>query len=282
MMRACFQSKISSGKSWDAWQDHLAFSIWGFHDIIIPCLNKNLFHPALKESDLYSSTIKTLSLMRFPILVIFRHLKIKIMNRSFYIPIVIISVSIFLSNSCINNEQKPNQISSKDQSIDIDTHEYLQKGKEMAQATGNVLAKQLLAAIETKGTHKALEFCNIEAIPLTDSMSLELNTKIKRVSDKNRNPDNAANEQELQYILQAKTEIGKNGKAKPKIFETNSKVTGYYPIMTNALCLQCHGNFGTDINEETRTAIKENYPEDKATGYSLNELRGVWVIEIDE
>ena len=57
-------------------------------------------------------------------------------------------------------------------------------------------------------------------------------------------------------------------------------MTGYYPITTQAMCLQCHGNPESDIAPETLSAIERFYPEDLATGYGENELRGIWVVEM--
>lgn len=52
--------------------------------------------------------------------------------------------------------------------------------------------------------------------------------------------------------------------------------------MTNGMCLQCHGTIGQEVSSETFTKIKELYPKDRATGYGLNELRGIWVVEMDD
>ena len=57
------------------------------------------------------------------------------------------------------------------------------------------------------------------------------------------------------------------------------KQNNYYPIVTNAMCMQCHGKKDLQIKPETLAAIGEFYPEDKATGYGENELRGIWVVE---
>ena len=162
------------------------------------------------------------------------------------------------------------------------TTNYLKKGKEIALGTKAVLGKNLLTAIKTKGTDKALAFCNEKAIHLTDSMSVELNAKVKRVSDKNRNPNNLANADELAYINEAKSALKTNGKAKPKIQEVGDKVIGYYPIVTNKMCMQCHGNPEMDIDTKTFEIIKKRYPDDKAIGYTINELRGIWVIEMEK
>ena len=155
---------------------------------------------------------------------------------------------------------------------------YLAKGKELALSTKGVLGKNLLQAIKSKGSAGALEFCNTRAIPITDSMSMHLNAEIKRVSDRNRNPNNAANAQELEYIMKAKEELAQSGKITPQLLEQNGKKIGYYPIVTNDMCLQCHGEADKDINENTLLAINTHYPEDKATGYEAEQLRGIWVV----
>jgi len=36
---------------------------------------------------------------------------------------------------------------------------------------------------------------------------------------------------------------------------------------------------GTDIMEGTVAKIAEHYPNDKATGFNLGELRGMWKLE---
>lgn len=157
---------------------------------------------------------------------------------------------------------------------------YLTQGKQYALATKAILGKNLLSAINTKGTEGALDFCNIRAIPLTDSMQQVQNVSIKRVSDNNRNPDNVADANELAYIFAAKAALQNGETIQGKIAERNGKMVGYYPILTNEMCLQCHGKPGTDIKAETLTKIKELYPNDKATGYAVDELRGIWVVEM--
>lgn len=204
-------------------------------------------------------------------------------NSIFKILLSNIAIVLFLTACFQKSKNSNNQSDIRASKEELKTLEYdLKRGNKIAITTQGLLGKKLISAINSKGTHKALDFCNIEAIPLTDSMSMELNAKIKRVSDKNRNPNNAANEQELAYISNTKLEIIQNGKIKPKIFEKNNKVIGYYPIMTNALCLQCHGNLQTDVDQKTQNAIRKNYPKDLAIGYSVNELRGIWVIEMEK
>ena len=52
-------------------------------------------------------------------------------------------------------------------------------GKTMALKTKRCLGRNLLEAINTKGTEHALEFCSTRAIPLTDSLTLAQHAGIK-------------------------------------------------------------------------------------------------------
>lgn len=154
-------------------------------------------------------------------------------------------------------------------------------GQQIAMKTKGVLGKNLLEAINTSGTDNALTFCSTRAIPLTDSMSVTLNAKIKRVSDKNRNPNNSANAVELAYIEAAKWAISKNEEPKPQLTTIGKKQTGYYPITTDKMCLQCHGKSQTDVLPNTVAKIRKLYPHDKALEYSVGDLRGIWVVEME-
>lgn len=152
-------------------------------------------------------------------------------------------------------------------------------GLEYALGTKKILGKNLMEAIQKKGTLEALSFCNYQAIPLTDSMSIQFNASIKRVSDKNRNPNNKANTEESQYIAQFKKELAAKKEIKPVVIEKGNKVQFYYPIETNTMCLQCHGK---QIKPEVSQQIMKLYPKDLAIGYNESEVRGIWSITFDK
>lgn len=162
-----------------------------------------------------------------------------------------------------------------------DTLNYMEIGKSAAMEVKTVLGKNLFAAIEKEGAAGAVEFCNAEAIKLTDSVSLAINTKVKRVSNKPRNLDNRANAEEEEIMLSMITKISEGGKVLPQILKREDKVIGYYPIITNGMCLQCHGKPGDNIEQVTLDKLTYLYPKDEAIGYSENELRGLFVVEMD-
>lgn len=159
---------------------------------------------------------------------------------------------------------------------------YLELGQKLALSTKSTLGKNLKAALKEYGTEHAIQFCSTKAIPLTDSMSTALDASIKRVSDMPRNPGNAANEEELAYILSAKEQLLAGNEIKPQVAESGGKMVGYYPILTNDMCMQCHGEPEVQIKPESIAALDALYPEDKARGYGPNQLRGIWVVEMSK
>lgn len=156
---------------------------------------------------------------------------------------------------------------------------YEEIGLEYALSTKKLLGQNLMGTIQNKGTLEAMTFCNIQAIPLTDSMSVHHNASIKRVSDKNRNPNNRANAEELVYIEQFKKDLVAKREPKPVTIDKGDKVQFYYPIPTNTMCLQCHGK---QIKPEVAKQILKLYPKDLAVGYGENEVRGIWSITFNK
>jgi hypothetical protein len=142
----------------------------------------------------------------------------------------------------------------------------LKLGKEIAMATKGELGKNLLNAINTKGAAGAVDFCNTQAIPLTDSMAIVKNAKVSRLSDQPRNPNNLAAEPFLTQIKTFKVQLSTNEELHGNTIIHNGKNYQCYPIITNGMCLQCHGSEGTEIAPETLKVIEEKYSHDQATG----------------
>lgn len=185
---------------------------------------------------------------------------------------IIVSVLIafgFLFFSC-NKKTKEEKTATY---VDIDCT--LQK---YSVETKEVLGKNLMNAINKQGTEKAIEFCSTKAIVLTDSVGKAVNATIKRVSDKPRNPINMANENEIDFINELKLKISNSEKLTTKYTESDGKIVGYFPIITNAMCIQCHGSKDSDIKPKMLEKIDQLYPKDQATGYKENQIRGIFVV----
>lgn len=165
--------------------------------------------------------------------------------------------------------------------MDIETYDRLLKtGSEVsAQAQASLLA-HVSSAMKQGGSVYAVEFCNLQAQPITDSLSNHFNCTISRVSEKNRNPGNSLKtETDRQLWAWASRQ---DDPMNDTLVVVKSRAVYYKPIRTGmAACLQCHGPVET-IQPETYEKLQTLYPNDKATGYSLNELRGLWKIEFPQ
>ena len=180
-------------------------------------------------------------------------------------------------NSCQSDEEKQQQAIMK---------EFTVVGDKIAMASFESLSGNLKAAASRGGIANAIQFCNMNALPLTDSLSKTFNAKIKRSSLKLRNPGNQPDSLEA-YMLDLYAQILKM--KKPMVGKTlltnNNDVRYFAPIILKSQCLKCHGVIGQDVKDETYAIIKEHYPNDAAVDFKEGDLRGIWSINfgnIDE
>lgn len=161
--------------------------------------------------------------------------------------------------------------------------EATETGDLISQTAQKSLAEVLIEKIQTGGgVLEAIEHCNVMAIPLVDSVSNVFNTNIRRVSSKIRNPQSEPDDIESE-ILDAYEYAAENNLAlTSNVQEINDQVILYTKpiLMSNLVCLNCHGNVGPDIEPENHDAIKSLYPSDSAIGYKIGDLRGMWSIRL--
>ncbi len=184
------------------------------------------------------------------------------------------TVVVLFLMSC--GETQPNvEVSKELPKVEVlDTAKYLKQGGEIAQATFKVLSQNLQNAMAEGGVENALKFCNVNAMPLTDSLSKYYNVEIKRTSHKVRNPLNEPTNTEFMML-----DLYLSGANKAFIMENEAGGVSYYsPIKMVGLCVTCHGQVGTTLAEKDYQIIQSLYPDDKATGFNVDELRGMWSI----
>lgn len=146
------------------------------------------------------------------------------------------------------------------------------------------LKKNLGMALKEGGFPKAISFCSQKAEELTQKVNRELVVvRVKRVSDRFRNPENRPDKTDLAVIEYFKRKL-KEGKLPPyyiKVVERNGKryVLYYKPIRVAPFCLNCHGD-PKRMNPEVLRILRERYPEDRALNYKPGDLRGVFKVKI--
>lgn len=178
--------------------------------------------------------------------------------------LTIISIAV-LFVACTPKHQQ----SASDKTLDLTKVEKL--GDSISIVLQQVLLNNVSSAMQKGGAPYAIEFCNLKALKLTDSIADLYDCKIQRITDKNRNPENLVSELDMDFIRQLET-------SKQKVVDTDSAAVFYKPIkIASAACLNCHGD-AKAIAPQTAALINKLYPNDKATGYSEGDLRGWWKI----
>jgi cytochrome c len=151
--------------------------------------------------------------------------------------------------------------------------------------TKRKISTTLVDAMEKGRVKYAAQFCNLVAYPIVDSMSKVHHARIRRVSDKPRNPKDAMDEEEQKVfaIFKAKAQMP-NAELKPIVVQHDDGTVGYYaPIkISMPTCLKCHGEVGKDIKAEDYKVLKLLYPNDVAVGYKEGELRGMFSIRFSK
>lgn len=153
---------------------------------------------------------------------------------------------------------------------------YQKRGQEITANVQAVLLSNVGKAIQTGGPEYAVEFCNLQANAIVDSLNEEFDCNISRISAKNRNLQNELDtnqEKEMWKLFTEKQQAD-------TIIQSGNELVYYKPIKIGMpACLKCHGNPETDLNAATKVKLKELYPADLATGYQLNDFRGLWKVE---
>lgn len=184
-------------------------------------------------------------------------------------PVIILSVLGFVA--C--NTGSKSKISVEDYS------RFQQAGDKISNITQGVLLTNVGKAMKNGGPKNAVSFCNLKAASIVDSLNSANNCHISRVSDKNRNPENAIQNESDEQIWNLFTSSSSGNSLKDTLIASKGEFIYYKPIkIAMEACLKCHGVPEQDIDAETYAMLQKLYPNDLATNYKLNDFRGLWKI----
>lgn len=129
----------------------------------------------------------------------------------------------------------------------------------------------------------AVRVCSEVALKSTREFSQKKGRYVRRVSLRNRNPENAPDEFErrmLEEFLRRQRE-GTLASEYSEIVSAAGRDTLVYfkPVLMAPVCLSCHGPAGA-IPPEVRKILAERYPRDTATGYASGEVRGAIAVKV--
>jgi hypothetical protein len=164
---------------------------------------------------------------------------------------------------------------------DVDYSNDAALAKASVMALGGSLKGELVKAMQAGGPIAAIPVCHEKAPAIAQQVSTEKGVTVSRTSLKPRNPDNAptAWQQTVLEDFEARKAKGEDPQkmAYSAVVESGGKKEFRFmkAIPTAGLCLNCHG---ATVQPEVLTKVKELYPEDKATGYVVGDIRGAFVV----
>ncbi len=139
------------------------------------------------------------------------------------------------------------------------------------------LKTTLSQAIEQGGLSQGINVCREMAPHIAKRYSTD-GWYIGRTSHKVRNPDNQPDSWEAEQIRYFQQALAAGEKASSLIAIQLDKQQFRLakPIMTEGLCLSCHGS---QLGDDVKAALQSHYPADLATGFSPGELRGILTLK---
>ncbi len=148
----------------------------------------------------------------------------------------------------------------------------LTRGAELLTPFKQELQRALKSGL-ADGPAGAIQVCRVKAPGIADALSTD-GVRMGRSSHKLRNPDNTAPDWVSPIMQQL---LGDPSNRAPQAVELADNRWGYVePIIVQPLCLTCHGS---ELAPEVAARISELYPEDRATGFETDDLRGVFWLE---
>ena len=127
------------------------------------------------------------------------------------------------------------------------------------------------------GPVKAIEVCNTVSPAIATAASSK-EWQVSRTSLKWRNSDNQPDEWEKEQLIKFEEELasGVSSAALWAVQETNKEVRVMKAIPTQQVCLACHGE---DLTPEVSKKLKDLYPDDRATGFKVGQIRGAFSLK---
>jgi hypothetical protein len=141
----------------------------------------------------------------------------------------------------------------------------------------------LLQEIEKGGWVSAVKVCSDRAQQMTQEFNARTGHTIRRVSLKVRNLQNTPDKYERRKLEEFDL-LNQRKSLKNEYFEVVDEKGQKYlrymkPLIALPLCLNCHGP-KENISADVKAILAEKYPDDRATGFLVGDLRGAISVKI--
>ncbi len=133
------------------------------------------------------------------------------------------------------------------------------------------LKGRLVEVIGAEGPEKAISVCKSEAPEIARDVAEKQDVAIGRTSFRLRNSKNEPPDWAWPFV-EERTDHN-------VYLASEGRLAALIPIRLGAECVTCHGP-PESIPQEVKEALAEQYPEDQATGFEVDALRGWFWVEV--
>ncbi|OGT01560.1 MAG: hypothetical protein A2Z65_02880, partial [Gallionellales bacterium RIFCSPLOWO2_02_58_13] len=152
----------------------------------------------------------------------------------------------------------------------------LDEARKVASSLPPKMLAKLQEEIAKSGPEGAIPVCKDMAPNMAAKVLQETGWKVRRVSLKVRNEARAIPDEWEKAALEDFDKRAAAGESPAKL-EKGEKVGNEYryvkALPVQPLCLSCHGS-AEQISPAVKSVLAQHYPNDRATGYSVGQIRG--------
>ena len=158
--------------------------------------------------------------------------------------------------------------------------ELVERSGELANQFQGALQKELATALGDGGPIGAVKVCQSAAPAIAQQLSQDSGGVVRRIARKNRNPGGGLPEELDALYRQLEAAPMDEGKPRAVHKMQDGRLTYMRAIpMKEQPCSACHGSA---IDPELKAAIAEAYPDDRALGFQPEELRGAFLVQLEQ
>ena len=160
---------------------------------------------------------------------------------------------------------------------------WVDRARDAAARLGKDLKAELTSALSESGPSGGVRVCRDRAPEIAAAVS-GLGLRVGRTAPRVRNPANAPDDWERDVLadFRARIDTGADpaGLEQWAVRDTGDGRTGRWmkAIPMQPQCALCHGS---DIPPELAETIESLYPQDRATGFEVGDLRGAFTVSVD-
>lgn len=153
----------------------------------------------------------------------------------------------------------------------------LARSQEIVARFQGELSGRLSEAMAAGGPIHAIEVCSRDAPAIASRLSSESGASVARVALAARNSGNTGDAGERGILEEFRADIQAGHQEAAVRFDVAADGSARYmkAIITQPQCLACHG---AALAPEVELAVLQRYPADQATGFSVGDLRGAFVV----